>query len=54
MKDSNLLPNWVLLYSLMTLPFGQVLQRLLKLFSFSKKLRALEAGEGVKGAEKAL
>jgi len=54
MKGSNLLPNWVLLYSLMTLPFGQVLQRLLKQFSFSKKLRALEAGEGVKGAEKAL
>lgn len=53
MRGSNLLPNWVLLYSLMTLPFGQVLQRLLKRFSFSKRLKALEAGEGVKAAEKA-
>jgi uncharacterized membrane protein (DUF106 family) len=53
MRNSNLLPNWVLLYSLMTLPFGQVLQRLLKQLSFRKKLKALDAGEGVKAAEKA-
>ena len=42
MKNSNVLPNWVLLYSLVTLPFGQVLQRMLKYFSFSRKLRELE------------
>ena len=53
MENSNLLPNWVLLYSLMTLPFGQVLQRSLKIFTFSRKLKALEAGEGVKAEEKA-
>lgn len=53
MKGSNVLPNWVLLYSLMTLPFGQVLQRVLKQFTFSKKLRALESGEDVKAVEKA-
>jgi len=44
MKSSNVLPNWVLLYSLLTLPFGQVLTRVLKHFSFSKKLRELESG----------
>jgi uncharacterized membrane protein (DUF106 family) len=48
MRNSNILPNWVLLYSLMTLPFGQVLQRVLKQVSFSKRLRELERGEGVK------
>ncbi len=44
MKNSNILPNWILLYSLMTLPFGQVLTRTLKYFSFSKRLRELESG----------
>jgi len=53
MRNSNLMPNWVLLYSLMTLPFGQVLQRVLKQFSFRRKLKALEAGEGVKTEDKA-
>jgi len=48
MKHSNVLPNWVLLYSLLTLPFGQVLTRVLKYFSFSKKLRELEEGVGRK------
>lgn len=53
MENSNLLPNWVLLYSLMTLPFGQVVQRGLKIFTFRRKLRALDSGEGVKAEEKA-
>jgi len=44
MRNSNVLPNWILLYSLLTLPFGQVLTRALKYFSFSKRLRSLEAG----------
>jgi uncharacterized membrane protein (DUF106 family) len=44
MKGSNVLPNWILLYSLLTLPFGQVLTRILKYFSFSKRLRQLESG----------
>lgn len=44
MKSSNVLPNWVLLYSLLTLPFGQVLTRVLKYFSFSRRLRGLEPG----------
>lgn len=44
MKHSNVLPNWVLLYSLLTLPFGQILTRVLKYFSFSRRLRELESG----------
>jgi len=46
MRNSNILPNWILLYSLMTLPFGQVLTRILKYFSFSKRLKAIESGAG--------
>jgi len=44
MKHSNVLPNWILLYSLLTLPFGQVLTRVLKYFSFGRRLRELESG----------
>ncbi len=49
MRHSNVLPNWVLLYSLVTLPFGQLLQRVLKYQSFKRKLANLErrADEGV-------
>ncbi len=47
MKHSNVLPNWVLLYSLLTLPFGQVLTRSLKFISFRRRLSELK----VKGAE---
>jgi len=43
MTGSSVLPNWILLYSLLTLPFGQVLTRMLKYFSFSRKLKELEA-----------
>jgi len=42
MKSSNVLPNWILLYSLLTLPFGQVLTRTLKLISFRRKLKKLD------------
>jgi len=44
LKASNVLPNWIILYSLLTLPFGQVLTRILKYFSFRKRLRMLESG----------
>ena len=47
MKSSNILPNWVLLYSLLTLPFSQVLTKVLKYFSFSKRLKNIESGEFV-------
>ena len=42
MKNPNVLPNWVLLYSLVTIPFGQVLQRLLKFYSFRRLLKKAE------------
>ncbi|MEM4264318.1 MAG: EMC3/TMCO1 family protein [Thermoplasmata archaeon] len=47
---SNVFPNWILLYSLLTMPFGQVLARVLKYFSFNKRLKELESGKGVKDA----
>jgi uncharacterized membrane protein (DUF106 family) len=40
---SNVLPNWILLYSLLTMPVGQVLGRVLKLYSFNKRMKRLEA-----------
>lgn len=42
LERSNVLPNWIILYSLLTLPFSQVLTRGLKYFSFSKRLRNLQ------------
>jgi len=46
LNASSVLPNWILLYSLVTLPFGQVLARVLKYFSFRKRLLGLEGGKG--------
>ena len=42
---SNLLPNWVLVYSLLSIPVGQVLGRGLKLYSFSRRLKKLEGAK---------
>lgn len=53
MASSNVLPNWILLYSLLTLPFGQLLTRALKYVSFSRKLRKLDEGGAFGGAEEA-
>jgi len=36
-------PNWVLLYSLVSIPFGQVLARALRWYDFRKRLRVIEA-----------
>lgn len=38
------LPSWILLYSLISLPFGQVLARVLRFFAFKKRLNQLKAG----------
>jgi uncharacterized membrane protein (DUF106 family) len=46
---STLLPNWVLLYSLVTLPVTQAYQKVLKYLYFSKK--ASEEEHGVEGIE---
>lgn len=37
------LPAWILLYSLISLPFGQFLMRTLRYFSFRKRLNQLKA-----------
>lgn len=41
LHNSNVLPNWILLYSLLTLPFAQVLQRSLRYFRYRKRLEEL-------------
>ncbi len=40
----NLFPNWVLLYSLISIPFGQILSRLLRYYDFRKRLNEIAAG----------
>jgi uncharacterized membrane protein (DUF106 family) len=42
-NGTTLLPNWILMYSLISIPFGQVLMRALRYFEFRKKLREIEA-----------
>ncbi len=41
---SVIFPNWVLLYSLVSIPFSQVLARSLRYFDFRKRLSELAAG----------
>jgi uncharacterized membrane protein (DUF106 family) len=41
----TLFPNWVLLYSLASIPFGQVLARSLRYYDFRKRLNELAAGK---------
>lgn len=53
MKSSSVLPNWILLYSLLTLPFGQVLTRTLKYISFSRRLRKYDERRASGGADEA-
>ncbi len=36
---STVLPHWVMVYALISIPFGQIITRVLKYFSFKKKLR---------------
>jgi len=45
LTSSHVLPNWILLYSLLSLPVGQVLQRGLKYMDFRKELAELEENE---------
>ncbi len=42
-NESYLFPQWVLLYSLISIPFGQVLSRALRYFSFARRLKELKA-----------
>ena len=43
---SYVLPTWILLYSLLAIPIGQIVTRVLKFLSFRKRLAALEAVGG--------
>ena len=45
MTDSTVLPHWILIYSLVSIPFGQLLQRVLKVISYRKILNDLNAGK---------
>lgn len=44
LREVTVLPHWLLLYSLLTLPLSMVLARVLKLITFSRRLA--ETGEG--------
>jgi hypothetical protein len=37
------LPNWVLLYSLISIPTGQIMGRVLRFIEFRGRIRELEA-----------
>jgi uncharacterized membrane protein (DUF106 family) len=43
LTGTNFLPNWVLLYSLISIPFGQILSRALRYVEFRKRLKKVEA-----------
>lgn len=43
LNESYVLPAWVLLYSLISVPFGQLLSRGLRYYSFKKRLNELKA-----------
>jgi uncharacterized membrane protein (DUF106 family) len=45
--DVCFFPNWIILYSLLSIPFSQILQRVLKLYKFREKIRALPKEEGL-------
>jgi len=47
LQGFSVLPHWILLYSLLAIPFSSVLRRLLRYFAFKKRLAALEAAEAV-------
>jgi uncharacterized membrane protein (DUF106 family) len=43
LNETYVLPAWVLLYSLISVPFGQLLSRGLRYYSFKKRLNELKA-----------
>ncbi len=42
-QGTTILPNWVLMYSLVSIPFGQILMRALRYFEFRERLKEVEA-----------
>jgi len=46
LNGSTVLPHWILLYTMISIPFGQVLSRTFRFFQFRNKLAAMEEEEG--------
>lgn len=44
LNDSTVLPHWVLLYTLISIPFSQALSRTFRYIQFRKKLKQMEEG----------
>lgn len=42
---SSILPHWILLYSVMSIPFGLILQKALKVYSWRKRIDHILTGE---------
>ncbi len=42
LDGSTVLPHWILLYTLISIPFGQALSRTFRYFEFRKKLRQMD------------
>ncbi len=42
---TSILPHWILLYSVMSIPFGQILQKTLKVYSWRDRLHHVFSGE---------
>ncbi len=47
MISTYVLPAWILLYSLITVPYSQILNRIFRYFSFKRKLQRLEEEAGL-------
>jgi len=45
LEDTTVLPHWILLYTLISIPFGQALSRTFRYFEFKKKLRMMDEGQ---------
>ncbi len=39
LNNTNVLPNWILVYTLVSIPFGHLLTRTIRFFQFKRKLR---------------
>lgn len=44
------MPDWILIYTLISIPFGQIVNRLIRTYKFRKYLQQLDAGEGAEAA----
>lgn len=45
LTQSYVLPSWILIYSLISIPIGQIIMRLVRAYQFKKRLKELEAEE---------